>query len=483
MKIYILLLFLCFCTVNSYSLQFGTVNLGHQTGKKAIKEWKEKNPQSQQPQPQDDPRLYWISEKMDGFIYWPSIAISGDTIYVGTSGWDNRPPGVDYTNAVYSLDKHTGKIKARYLLSDDELVKGAIVIGKSGCIYFMVIEMTGYNEGYGKTYLYSLNQDLQLRWKKEVSLTQPNFWGQASPAVDSQENLYINVCVSTSIPPIYAIISYDFYGNERWRHEFRGLGGGVVWPTPVVASGIVFANTCNGIYALTTSTGGVLWYIQHADGDIVSPVITDNTLYVIAGLFGKRLLAYTLNGELKWEMNTYAKTLAQPVIGEDGTIYFGTTAKEIDRNVYPDKIAGFFWAINPSTGGAKWMFDIDEYMYDEYDKKYKSSDIYAPAVVGKDGTIYFTTEYRYIFALNPDGKLKEKYDLMKMARGWPGGTVTYSALVIDENGVLYKADSNRDPVLKRDVARVIAIKTQSYGLANSPWPKGYRNYSNTNAQE
>ncbi|MCS7184462.1 MAG: PQQ-binding-like beta-propeller repeat protein [bacterium] len=468
-----------------FGFKFGTVNLGDEAGKKAIEEWHRLNPPPERPVAKDDPRLHWISEKMDGSIYWPSIAILGDTIYVGTSGWDDNPPGIDYTNGIYALDRNTGKIKLKYLLNDDELVKGAIVIGKSSSIYFMVVEMTGYDKGHGKTYLLSLTKDLTLRWKKEISILQPHFWGQASPAIDKDENIYIHVCISTSTPPDYVIISYDKDGLERWRFGFKGMSG-VIWPAPVIDGTTVYANTCNGLYALTTSTGGLIWHRQWASGEIASPAVSsEKDIYVVYNDGGIYYFnAYTHTGSLKWRANLRAFTVAQPVIGEDGTIYQGTTAKYKDSMAYPNKISGFFWAIDPSTGGIKWMFDIDEYMYDEYEKRYKISDIYAPAVVGKDGTIYFTTEYRYIFALNPDGSLKELYDLNKMAAGWPGGSVTYSALVIDENGILYKADSNRDSASGgREVGRIIAIKTQSMGLASSPWPKGYNNYLNTNSTE
>lgn len=424
----------------------------------------------------NDPRLYWLSEKMEGNIYWPSIAISGNTIYVGTSGWDETPTGAEYTNAIYALDKLTGTIKWRYFLLDDELVKGAVVVDNNNSVlYFIIVEMGRYNSDTGKTYLYSLTLDGSLRWKKEISPIQPHFWGTTSPALDLDGNLYINVCVSTTTPPVYAIISLDTNGNERWRYEFSGIEGGV-WPSPTVYNDRVYAITSAGLYALNKSTGELIWKTGSEVQNTSSPVIgTDGTIYTSDG---NTFYAYTSTGGIKWSFDAKAMILAQPAIGEDGTIYLGTTAK----NKLPEdtKIAGYFWAIDPSTGNAKWMFNIDQWMYDEHDKMWKNSDIYASSVVGRDGTIYFTTEYRYLWALNPDGTMKDIYDLGKFAAGWPGGTVTYSALVIDENGILYKADSNFDSSYGKIMGVIIAIKTESMGLANSSWPKGFKDYSNSN---
>lgn len=389
----------------------------------------------------NDPRLYWVSEKMDGHIYWPSIAISSKTIYVGTSGWDGVPEGAEYTNEVCALDKQTGKIKWRYSLPDDELVKGAVVVDNNhSALYFIVVEMGKYDGDKGKSYLYSLTLDGSLRWQKEISPTQPHFWGTTSPALDSDGNLYLNVCLTTEAPPDYAIISLDSNGNERWRYTFSGTSG-PVWPTPTVHNDKVYAMTCNGLYVLSKSDGKEIRKVGSGEANSSSAVIgSDGTIYVGNG---NTLYAYTPTGEVKWSFDAKAMFLAQPVIAEDGTIYLGTTVKYKSDS---SKIGGYFWAIDPSTGHEKWMFNIDPWMYDEHDG-WKASDIYASPVVGKDGTIYLTTEYRYVWALNPDGTTKEVYDLNKFAAGIAGGTVTYSALVIDEDGILYKADSPSDLLL------------------------------------
>jgi len=430
---------------------------------------------------ENDSRLAWLSEKMEGGIYWSSVAISTatNTLYVGTSGIDGYPNDADYTNALYAIDLGNGRIRWRYDLLEDHVVKGPVVIAPDGTLYFIAVDMPSYNATGPDlhTHLYAVNPDGTEKWKKlNLSPASPHFWGTTSPAVDSEGNLYLHICVSAGTPPTYALVALDPSGNEKWRYGFTGFEG-VVWPPPVVHGDTVYLMSCSGMFAVSRSTGQLLWQnSNYAGGDATPPVIgSDGTLYAGSG---RNLIAYTPSGEIKWIFDAKAKILAPPVLGEDGTIYLGTTAKDMTD---PEKTAGYFWAIDPSTGREKWMFNIDPWMYDEHDKVWKNADIYAPPVVGRDGTIYFTAEYRYVWALNPDGTLKENYDLMHFVAGWPGGTVTYSALVLDENGILYKADSNTLPGTGKMWGVIIGIRTQSHGLANSPWPKGYCNYQNTNS--
>lgn len=466
-----------------YGFKFGTVNLGKEAGAKAIDKFKETSGQGPGPYRSRDSRLLWLAEPVEGWGYWGSIAISGDTIYLGTSGIDGEPsraeyPSPEYTNTVCAINKSNGKIKWKFQIDEDEVVKGAIVVS-TDTIYFITVDMPSYGySGPGKTYLYALNFDGTKKWKKVVSNTRPHFWGQTSPAVDTDGTIYIYVNVSTAGPFTNALIALNPDGTEKWRYEIQHLEG-TIWPAPTVSSGVIYVQSTSNLYAISASTGGLLWQSPGGDMIITSPVIGDSSGTIYVGQ-GKYIVAYSSTGVEKWRFDAKADIFAQPVIGEDGTIYVVTSAKNKSD---PNKIAGYFWAVDPSTGGVKWMFNIDQWMYDEYDKQWKSSDNYAPAVVGKDGTIYFTTEYRYMWALNPDGTMKDIYDLSKMPSSddkWAGGTVTYSALTIDENGVIYKVDStsaDRD----KNYVTIYAIQTESKGLANSIWPKGYKNYSNTNS--
>jgi hypothetical protein len=86
---------------------------------------------------------------------------------------------------------------------------------------------------------------------------------------------------------------------------------------------------------------------------------------------------------MKWKFKTrYGWIYASPVIGTDGTIYFGA----YDH---------YFYAINPD-GALKWKFKANKY-------------ILTPAAIDENGTIYFGAYDHYLYALNSDGTLKWKF--------------------------------------------------------------------------
>jgi hypothetical protein len=77
----------------------------------------------------------------------------------------------------------------------------------------------------------------------------------------------------------------------------------------------------------------------------------------------------------------------------------------------------------PSYGVAKWHFNTSTYTY------FNSS----PSI-GIDGTIYAGATNNYLYAINPDGTEKWRFNT--------NGVVYYSAPAIDLNGTIYTGDSN-----------------------------------------
>lgn len=83
-----------------------------------------------------------------------------------------------------------------------------------------------------------------------------------------------------------------------------------------------------------------------------------------------------------WEFTTGGAINQPPVIGPDGTIYFGSSD-------------GYLYAVYPISGVQKWRFQL-------------GTDSPA-AVIGADGTIY-TRNQSTIYALNPSGTVKWFFD-------------------------------------------------------------------------
>lgn len=121
---------------------------------------------------------------------------------------------------------------------------------------------------------------------------------------------------------------------------------------------------------------------QHSAGDCCIwgtvegsiTIATDGTLYFGRG--DNKL--YALNpsdGSLKWQFRTFpeglpelgGQVISSPILGPDGTIYFGTVPQ------FDTGIAALF-AVNPD-GSEKWRYEV-------------GGDIFASPALGPDGTIY-----------------------------------------------------------------------------------------------
>jgi len=154
------------------------------------------------------------------------------------------------------------------------------------------------------------------------------------------------------------------------------------------------------------------WSYQFTGALLTSPVIgPDGTIY-FGSNWGNKLYALYENGSLEWAFETSWIATA-PAIGSDGTIYVGSPG---DNKLY---------ALTPD-GNLKWSFSTDGW--------FASS---SPGI-GSDGTIYFAsgfltngTSSGTFYALNPDNTLKWQYPIGAYARSSPAvgsdGTIYFGA--------------------------------------------------------
>ena len=131
------------------------------------------------------------------------------------------------------------------------------------------------------------------------------------------------------------------------------------------------------------------------------------------------------DGPQTWIYDAGRPISSSPAIGSDGTIYVGSD----DGNLQ---------AVNPD-GSQKWIYDYHLTAADPL----KSS----PAI-GNDGTIYVGADD--LFAVNPDGSLKQAYDLPTIM----------SSPSIGSNGILYVTA----------ISKLVALDVASDRLADTPWP-------------
>jgi len=249
----------------------------------------------------------------------------------------------------------------------------------------------------------------------------------SSPAVGSDGTEY----VGSSDQKLYALTGAT--GAKKW--EF--LTDSLVSSSPAVGSdGTVFIGSLdNKLYALNGATGAKKWDFL-TGGSIFSDAAigSDGTVYIGSD----DNYVYALNGATggkKWEFLTGGKVRWSPAIGSDGTVYIGSD----DNYVY---------ALNGATGGKKWEF--------------LCSGSPAGAAIGSDGTVYVGCSDKKVYALDGTTGAK-KWEFLT-------GREVYSCPSIGSDGTVYVGSYD---------GKLYAIKSDSQGLAKSPWPKFHANNQNT----
>lgn len=211
--------------------------------------------------------------------------------------------------------------------------------------------------------------------------------GRASPAVAGDGRVYIG----DNENYFYAISSE---GKLIWRHKVPGRLGDST--SSIADDGTVLITTETGRLYAVSPEGEILWA---PNGDwlaVTSPVTTSDGLAIIGakkqgvtnGQY-ERLVAVDRWGNTVWEVSTQGEVGDTPVIGADGTIYFGTQR-------------GYFYAVTPN-GDIKWHFRL-------------GGRITSSPAVTTNGLALIGTQDGYLFAVSPNWEMVWNYYVGEMIR-------------------------------------------------------------------
>jgi len=249
-----------------------------------------------------------------GAIYSSPAIGSDGTIYVG-DGWNN-------INAI----NPNGTFKWRYPTGNAVLSSPAI--SDDGTIYC----------GSHDAYLYALYPNGTLKWKYGLE-----DFIRTSPCIGDDGTIYVG---SFNIHALYP------NGTVKWITD---VGGGT---SPTIGrDGTIYAGYST-LYAINPVDGSVKWSFPVGGtmrgGTPCNSV--DGTIYVGTS-DGGELIAINPDGTLRWR--TYIGTCEfAPIIGEDGTVYIGTSVLEY---VYPGAVRnfGYLYAFNNMDPNAPNAPDIN----------------------------------------------------------------------------------------------------------------------------
>jgi len=243
-----------------------------------------------------------------------------------------------------------------------------------------------------------------------------------SENVNKQEDV-IQLVVGPPMDSPWPIFQHDTRHSGRSPFGATGNLGVLKWKFrmdgPVFSSPVIDKNETiylggNYYFYAINPNGSLKWKYGPIDGWVESAAAIDENGTIYFGTsIGEKNYLYALyqNGTLKWKYPTGHHIMSSPVIGKDGTIYFGS----YNKNIY---------ALYPN-GTLRWNFKTDGFVHT------------SPAI-DDDGVIYCGSDDHYMYALYPNGTLKWKYDAGCRIGGDPtigdDGTIYFGGV---ENPALY----------------------------------------------
>ena len=178
------------------------------------------------------------------------------------------------------------------------------------------------------------------------------------------------------------------------------------------------------------------WGVGSIKPIYASPAIsTDGTIYTkVCDDFSTTIRAIKSDGTQKWSFfidNSFYHALS-PVIGADGTVYYGQSFK--------------VYAFNPVDGTQKWTFTT-------------SDVVDSSLVIDKDGTLYFGTFDKKLYAINPDGTQKWVFTA--------GGSISSCPAIATDGTIYFGADDSKLYALNNDGTKKWEFSTGDK-IASSP---------------
>jgi len=342
------------------------------------------------------------TNKLDDTAPWPmfqhDVQHTGRSSFLGPLFPSGSPVPADVTTW-----QATGKITS------------SPTIGADATIY-VGVDVPGAPNHSGTGFICAINSDLSQKWCTQLRADA----SQSTPAIGVADNgaktLYLGDRDNTvdAVDPTGAILWY-------YNHGFEGD----ILTSPTIGSkresdgtikGTIYVVPIQNLYGPGPVTalnpdGTLKWkYVIGKYVDASSPAI-DQSGNIYVGDLNGGLHKFTDAGTRLWKVTVGLKITASPVIGDDGTIYIGST--------------NGFSALSPADGHVLWNI--------------AAGTVEQTAALGADGTVYFTAksgQYRAIYAVAPDGRLRWQYGPVVVASPYAGFPI------VGRDGIVYVGFGN-----------------------------------------
>ncbi len=246
---------------------------------------------------------------------------------------------------------------------------------------------------------------------------------ESSPAVGPDGTIYVGVSINTT-PPAGLLLAIDRGGGFKWSAPMPDA----VDSSPALSRDgtTVYVGCWDGkLYAFDTANGAPRWNFSTGAFNYIvsSPAVgSDATIYVGAGDLRTEgaqdsgLYAIHPNGSFFWR-----KTTADPQFGPGETAVESSPAVGVDGTIYFGSFNRRVYAVD-ANGRERWSFAVD-------------APIWGSPAIGPDGTVYIGTIGGRLYALSRDGVGQWEY--------LTGGAI-FGGPAIGADGTIYvgSLDSN-----------------------------------------
>ena len=302
----------------------------------------------------------------------------------------------------------TGNLRWRWNTSISPFgdIRSSVVQGSDGTLY------TNMDGGY----LNAIKPDGTTKWQKSFVSIHGSY---STPTIAEDGKIYI-VGNEFENGFLFAISDNGNSADIDWSYEADEQSAS----TPAIAAdGTIYFGSNDGKLHAVNPDGSGKWTYDLSNIDVkvqAGPTVAaDGTIYV--GSFDGELHAVNPDGSGKWVFETGLIIRAPVSIGNGGVIYV-TNSSDNDTEMK------HLFAIDDNTTSAseRWRFNLGSWAGSNFSDRYSVT----PAI-GPDGTIYAGSQSAALYAVNPDGTQKWKYDTVDGVNASPA---------IDSNGNIYCFD-------------------------------------------
>lgn len=312
--------------------------------------------------------------KPDGTVKWskrytnvqgPALSADGKTVYIAGN------------NKILALKAKNGEKRWKYAMEDSTLF--GPTLGPDGTIY----------QGSWDGYLYALNADGTLKWKYQTEGA-----NSYPPSIDEKGVIYLGGgdAHAGADGNVYALKKN---GSLKWKYDTGTERAG---SPAITEDGLILVPAAPNLYALN-SDGSLAWTIgpmqplnagnlKQAAADDISGIITpgvgpDGTIYI----GNSEGVIYAIDPDTQdtlWSFQTGVSI-------EDSTLYGTPSFPVVDSKgvVYIGAMDGKMYALD-ENGNEVFAYQTDGPMAEA-----------APAL-GADGTLYFSSDDGYLYALQDE---------------------------------------------------------------------------------